>query len=140
MILVMKTLLIVTILLIFSGCASQNAPSPSQNDALNRVSKSNASTKKRGWMQEHLAFWLKEDWEKTTEEFEKKEKQKSTYIKTNKKADPKEQEEASKDSSTKEKSFSLQYYVNKIKYYNEHKKSSGPSHLEELEKMPVIGN
>ena len=140
----MKTLLIVTILLIFSGCASQNEPTPSQNKALNSVSKSTAQTRQKGWMQEHLDSWLHNDWEKNTEGFEKSDTQKPTSNKTN--ATVKEhtvvirENNTTAESSKKEDdSFTLQHYVDKIKYYNEHKKSSGPSHVEELEKMPVIG-
>ena len=89
-------------------------------------------------MQEHMDSWLEEDWEKTTQDFEKKKKQKETYKQSTKKSDA--EEVSVKGSSTNEKSFTLQYYVDKIKYYSEHKKSSDSSHLQELEKMPVIGH
>ena len=144
----MKTLLIVTILLIFGGCVSQNQPTPSQNDALNRISKSSADTKEKGYLQEHLDYWLQNDWEKNTEGFEKSDAQKSTSKKDEqvRKADVTnvEKKEAFVDKSNKEnkekdESFTLQHYVDKMKYYSEHKKSSGPSHMEELENMPVIG-
>ena len=145
MLLLMRTLLIVTILLIFGGCASQNQPTPSQNDALNSVSKSSADTKEKGYLQEHLDSWLQNDWEKNTEGFEKSDEQKSTSKKNTqiqqRDAVKEEKKEVSLEKSAKEEddSFTLQHYVDKIKYYNEHKKSSGPSHVEELEKMPVIG-
>ena len=141
----MKTLLIVTILLIFGGCASQNQPTPSKNDALNRISKSSADTEEKGYLQEHLDSWLQNDWEKNTEGFEKSDAQKATSKKDEqvRKTDVTkvEKKETSVEKSSKEEdeSFTLQHYVDKIKYYNEHKKSSGPSHVEELEKMPVIG-
>ena len=145
MILVMKMLLMVTILLIFGGCASQNQPTPSQNDALNRISKSSADTKEKGYLQEHLDSWLKNDWEKNTKGFDKSDAQKSTSKKSaqvqQRDVVKESKKEASVEKSAEEEndSFTLQHYVDKIKYYNEHKKSSGHSHLEELEKMPVIG-
>ena len=135
----------VTILLIFGGCVSQNEPSPSQNDALNRVSKSTADTNEKGYLQEHFDSWLQNDWEKNTKGFEKSDTRKSTSRKIGKVQETEAAKEpkkiaVEKNAAKKEDdSFTLQHYVDKIKYYNEHKKSSGPSHVEELEKMPVIG-
>ena len=87
-------------------------------------------------MQEHLDSWLTEDWEKGTQGFEEKETKKSTPTKEKEAANKAKGEQ---NASDEDDSFTLQHYVDKIKYYNEHKKSSGASHVEELNKMPVIG-
>ena len=167
----MKKLLTVTILLIFSGCASQNTPSPSQNKALNSVTNSTAQKERKGWMQEQLDSWLEEDEGKSSKELEKSDTQKSTINEpeTNKNETvtqpvPKKPQNTNevqtdlkkektpaqksqtvskeqKDSEQEEGSFTLQHLVDKLKSSNEDKKgSSHPSHVEELNKMPAIGN
>ncbi len=144
----MKTLLIVTILLGLGGCASQNEPTPSQNKALNSVSKSTADTKEKGYLQEHLDSWLEKEWEPATAGFEKR-KQKTT-TKDNLPSEPSRAETSAnsddavdvsqKSTQSEDESFTLQHYVDKAKYYMEHKKkSNAPSHVEKLKKMPVIG-
>ncbi len=87
-------------------------------------------------MQKHLDSWLEEDWKEGTEGFEEKETKKFTPTKEKEAANEAKGEQ---NTSDEDDSFTLQHYVDKIKYYNEHKKSSGPSHVEELNKMPVIG-
>lgn len=48
--------------IIFGGCANQNGVSPSQNDSLNAISKSSASSGEPGMMQRSLDNWLKSEW------------------------------------------------------------------------------
>lgn len=133
----MKRLLFVTIILIFGGCSTANQPSPSQNPALNSVSKSTAAKEKKGLMQESLDSWIHDDWEKNTKDFEEK---KSVHEKKQEQKTVKQQEKSirqRRDSS--EKGF-LQHYVDKAVYYNEKtKKETSPSHVEELNSLPAIG-
>lgn len=143
----MKTLLPVTILLIFVGCASQNTPTPTQNKALNGVSNSTAAKKKSGWMQKNLDNWLENDWEKSTKDFDESLQKTKTASKIEEKpsknnANLKQQDQKSLDNKKEEDSgFTLQHYVDKAAYYLEHKeKSNEPSHAEQLKKLPVIGD
>ncbi len=85
-------------------------------------------------MQRHLDSWLQNDWRKGTEQFEVSGKKAAAQ------SEKRVREREDQNSSGEEKTFTLQYYVDKIKYYSEHKKkSSAPSHVEEMETMPVIG-
>ena len=102
-------------------------------------------------MQRNLDEWLNDDWEKNTQDFEEKGKesqkeQSSTRSVAKEEATASDQigsSDVDKADTTTEKedeSFTLQHYVDKIKYYNVHKqKSDDLSHVQELEKMPVIG-
>jgi len=125
MIFIMKRLLIVTLLFILQGCRSQNSLSPSQNTTLNKVTKSTEAKQKEGWMQKHLDDWLKNKWEKNTASFEEN-------------ALNKKPQQEQNLSNSKKRGW-LQYYVDKISYYNKHTKKSNSSHAKKLEKMPVIG-
>jgi len=71
----------------------------------------------KGWMQEHLDAWLKQDWEPTTREVSKK------YDK-NKKSD----------------SFTLQKFVDKAVAYSHAHPDMNNSHIKKLNKLPAIGN
>ena len=128
----MKKIINISILLIVSslyiGCQDVSNPSPTQNEALNGVSNSNANKKNKGIMQNSLDSWLKEDWEKNTKGYDENQTKTEEVL-------------VSKDKNTKkdEKGF-LQYYVDKAFYYNKHKsKKEEKSHAKELEKLPVIG-
>jgi len=141
----MKNLIYVTVILTFVGCSSPQV-APSQNDALNAISKSNASTKKDGAMQRALDDWLENDWEKNTKGFEEtKQTEAVETTRTNNDEDVKENFSEEKrvkkttSSSNNNESFTLQHYVDKAKYYMEHKKTHTKSHVKELEALPVIG-
>lgn len=143
----MKTLLTVTILLTLVGCGTQSSPTPSQNGALNKISKSSAEKKRNGWMQRHMDSWLKNDWEKNTQGFEEKKSeevlQTDSAEETRAKVPSKLQERQRSHVSKKKEQdsgFSLQHFVDKAAYYMNHEeKSTTPSHAKQLEKMPVIG-
>ncbi len=132
----MKNLYYVTIILIlFNGCDATNQPSPSQNEILNKVSKSNAAKEKKGLMQESFDSWLASDWDKNTQGFEESKKEEHAPLKSEKNIAKKETQIKPK----KEEGF-LQHYVDKVIYYHEHEEEdNSTSHVEEMEKLPVIG-
>lgn len=133
----MKYLLVVTILLILSGCSSQNGITPSQNKALNSISPSTAEKKEPGWIQRHLESWLQNDWEKRTQGFEENT---SKEVATDAKKLPHNATKNNKKQKNGDDRFALQHYVDKIDYYIKHKpKSNTPSHAKELSKLPAIG-
>ena len=152
MILLMKRLGLVTILLIFAGCSSsQNQPTPTQNESLNTISKSSAAKKgEKGWIQKNLDEWYEGDWKKNTKGFEEESEPKAAVSSATKEEEGVEVIQDTKNISTEEKNtqkqktksnpYTLQHIVDKTEYYFEHKeKTPGPSHVEEMEKMPVIG-
>ncbi|SFV55200.1 hypothetical protein MNB_SM-6-1527 [hydrothermal vent metagenome] len=101
-----------------SCAASEKNLAPSQNNALNNISKSNASTKKEGAMQHTLDSWLHEDWEPTLSKNKKIQKK---YM-------------------HKDRNFTLQEYVNKASAYMKAKPNNyNNSNVHKLESMPVIG-
>ena len=117
------------IIIFLSGCtnSSQNI-TPSQNSALNSISKSNAGTEKKGAMQKSLDSWLQEDWTPTVSK--DKEIQKK-YM----------QEEKSKHFvDKKERNFTLQEYVDKASAYMKAKPNDyNSSNVHKLKSLPVIG-
>jgi len=124
-------------LTLLSGCASKTQTSPSQNSALNSVSKSSAAKKHEGVMQKSLDSWLKDDWEPTVskdKEIQKKYMQKKedkTLVN-----DTKESHFVDK----KNKNFTIQEYVDKASAYMKAKPDdSNNSNVKKLESMPVIG-
>lgn len=93
--------------------------SPSQNKALDAVSPISSTTKGDNPMQKKLNHWIKKDWIPIID--------KNATIK--------------KLDENKSRPFKLQEYVNKIEYYLAHKpKQKGPSNVQKLDKLPVIGN
>lgn len=117
------SLIIFSLLLV--GCATNSTVSPSQNSSLNAVSPNTASQSKGGAIQSSLDSWLKEDWM------------------------PNSVTPSSSDlirgSISNEEPFTLQSYADKWKAYHENKekmdegKPKEASHVETLQKMPVIG-
>ena len=137
----MKQLIIIShsflALTLLSGCASKTQTSPSQNSALNSVSKSSAAKKHEGVMQKSLDSWLKDDWEPTVskdKEIQKKYMQKKedkTLVN-----DTKESHFVDK----KNKNFTIQEYVDKAAAYRKaHPNDYEHSNVRKLESMPVIG-
>jgi len=99
--------------------AGVTATSPSQNKALNAVSPLSSTTKGENPMQKALNSWIKKSWTPIID--------KNATIK--------------KMDENKSRPFKLQEYVNKIDYYLAHKpKQKGPSNVQKLDKLPVIGN
>ena len=113
-----ENIIILSTLMIFglNGCAIDSTLSPSQNTELNVVSESQSH--KEGYMQEHLDRWLKNEWEPTVKSVDKKYKKKKQ----------------------KNKSFSIQEYVDKaILYHKKHPLDENASYYNKLNHLPVIG-
>ena len=127
----MEKLYIVTILLIFSGCASQTVSTPSQNKALNSISKSTAKTDEKGWIQKQVDSWKQKNVKNTSQN--DTENTKKVYTKNTRASVSKEEK------VSKEKSFTLQHFVDELGRYNEKNEDSTPSHAEQLKYLPVIG-
>lgn len=93
--------------------------SPSQNKALSAVSPLSSTTKGDNPMQKELNKWIKKRWTPIIDK-------NATFKKLD---------------ENKSRPFKLQEYVNKISYYLAHKpKQKGPSNVQKLDKLPVIGN
>ena len=135
--------LIITAFFLTSCASSKTEVAPSQNTALNSISKSNAATKKEGAMQKSLDAWLHDDWEATVSKDKKIQKK---YMKEEK-VQQNEQTQTSAN-ETKEshfvdkedKNFTLQEYVDKASAYMKAKPNDyNSSNVHKLESMPVIG-
>ena len=111
----MKKLSIILYILIFWGCQQVENPSPTQNDVLNSVTNSNAKKQKPGILQDGVDEWM----EKSAQEKPKQSKQ-----------------EISKTKDGKKKGY-LQSLIDETSVSD--KKEKTPSHVKELESMPVIG-
>ena len=124
--------------LVLSTACSSTSPdvSPSQNDALNRISNSSAKSDK-GSLQSALDSFLKDDWTPTVEKDEEIQKK---YMK---RVDANESNDTNKSIyvEDEDKPFTLQEYVDKrAAYVKEHPADHNNSHVHKLEMMPVIGN
>jgi len=149
----MKQLLMITnslaALVLLSGCGSSKTVAPSQNSALNSISKSTAATEKKGAMQRGLDTWLKTEWEPTIhkdKEIQKKYMKKVENNTTNnivsQKATNDKKEISSKVSyvEKKDRPFTLQEYVDKAKAYMSAKPNDYEhSNVKKVESLPVIG-
>ena len=110
--------LIILTIFTLNSCSSTSTVNPSQNSALNSVSKSSEISNK-GSMQTNLDNWLKDEWEPS---LHKEKKVEEKY-------------------SDKSKSFTLQEYVDKSALYlKEYNSTNENSHTQKLQSMPVIGN
>ena len=120
----MKQLIILTHLSLsfffLSGCHTNEINStPSENEALNKVSNSNAS-KEKGAMQNIFDNWLETEWTPAVEN--DKEIQKKYLDKE------------------KEHHFTLQEYMDKREaYLKAHPSDFNSSHVHKMEMLPVIG-
>ncbi len=92
--------------------------SPSEDQALNTISPSKTAASQGGTMQKSLDEWTEKEWTPAIEQ----------------------NETIKMQDEDKDRPFTLQEYVDKAGVYIENKpKSSGPSHTEKLDKLPVIG-
>jgi len=154
-----QTTLTALTLVALSACSYTNAPSESQNKALNSVS-GDSHPEKKGAMQNSLDTWLSQDWSPTVEKDEniqkkymKPEEKKvvsSTHTNTKEVAPAQESKQEVPKVAKKEevkyvedpdKHFTLQEYADKAGAYmkaheNDPKKPSG---VEKMSKMPGIG-
>jgi len=146
----MKQLITIThslvAILILGGCASNNKMvTPSQNSALNSVSKSTAAVKKEGIMQKSLDSWLKTDWEPTInkdKKIQKKYLKKETAndLDTNNTNNTTTEKKEDKYVEREDKNFTLQEYVDKAEAYSKaHSSDKQESNVKKLDAMPVIG-
>ena len=127
-----------------NSCASSKTEvAPSQNSALNSISRS-AATKDEGSMQKSLDSWLKNDWEPTVskdkkiqEKYMEKEKVSTTKNANNRQSSQKEEAHYVEK---KDKPFTLQEYVDKAAAYNKaHPSDYNNSNVKKMESLPVIG-
>lgn len=104
-------------LLFFTSCSSSNEVSPSQNKALKSVTQA-TTAKEDGAMQKSLDSWLNKEWTPRVE--------KDATIK--------------KVNEDKERNFTIQEYIDKaVVFSREDNSSTGKSHKEEMNSLPVIG-
>ena len=136
----MKQLIIITntlaALVLLSGCGSSKTVAPSQNSALNSISKSSAAKEEKGMMQNSLDNWLETDWEPTVskdKEIQKKYMQKATN-------DKKEVGSKVTYVEKEDRNFTLQEYVDKAEAYMKAKPNDYEhSNVKKVESLPVIG-
>jgi len=137
--LITKTTLIILSSSLIIGCSSLSSSAPSQNAALNSISKSNAAKPKDGYMQSMMDSWLKNDWTPTISKdknIQKKYMRKDGSTKTIYKDGREEVHYVEKD----DKPFTLQEYVDKASAYRKaHPNDYEHSNVKKLESMPVIG-
>ena len=128
---------LITVLTFTSCSTSKTEVAPSQNSALNSITKSNAQPSKGGAMQKSLDSWFNNDWEPTVEK--DKEIQKK-YMQKEKVVDKKSGKQKEVYVETKDKPFTLQEYVDKAAVYNKaHPSDYNSSHAKKVESLPVIG-
>jgi hypothetical protein len=145
----MKQLIIITntltALFLLSGCGSSKVVAPSQNSALNNISKSSAAKEKKGAMQNTLDNWLHDTWEPTVSkdpEIQKKYMKKVEKTSTKEKSHNSDSQNISKTNyvEKEDKPFTLQEYVDKAKAYMKAKPNDYEhSNVKKVESLPVIG-
>jgi hypothetical protein len=141
----MKQLIIITntltALLLLSGCGSSKTVAPSQNSALNSISKSSAAKEKKGIMQSSLENWLKTEWEPTLSKDATIQKKYMKAVPQNGKTE--KSQKGDKKSTYVERDdrpFTLQEYVDKTEAYLKAKPNDYEhSHVKKVESLPVIG-
>jgi len=133
--------LIITAFLLNSCASSTTEVAPSQNSALNSISKSNASTKKEGAMQKSLDSWLHDDWEPTVSKDKEIQKKYMKEEKVQENVKPSVNETQESHFVDKEnKNFTIQEYIDKASAYMKAKPNDyNSSNVKKLESMPIIG-
>jgi len=143
----MKQLIIITntltALVLLSGCGSSKTVAPSQNSALNTISKSTASNGKKGMMQSSLENWLETDWEPTVSkdpEIQKKYMKKVEGTPTGEKSHNSDNISTTNYVEKEDRDFTLQEYVDKAEAYMKAKPNDYEhSNVKKVESLPVIG-
>lgn len=126
--------------LLLVGCANREGVAPSQNTSLNTVSPSTPAASEGGAMQRALDAWLKEEWTPMTKTAEVTT---TTTMPDGKVVTETKIIEAPVTDGNA--TFTLQKYVDKWKVYQENKekmnagKPKDPSHIDMLNRMPLIG-
>ena len=119
-----------------AGCAGGEPGTPAADTSLNTISPTGTQKSKKGYMQEHYDRWVTEEWAPVTSE-KKDDLTHSKQSDTAAAATPQKRADDAKDSDG-----ALQKYVDKWSHYlqtQEKKGENTPSHVEALDKMPVIG-
>ncbi|MFZ2891431.1 hypothetical protein [Sulfuricurvum sp.] len=126
--------------LLLVGCANRGSVSPSQNASLHTVSPNAPAASEGGAMQRALDAWLKEEWAPLTQP---KQVTTTTTMPDGKVVtETKMMEVPNTDIN---ETFTLQKYADKWKIYQENKekmnagKPKDPSHIDMLNRMPLIG-
>ncbi|HIP19667.1 MAG TPA: hypothetical protein EYG70_00920 [Sulfurimonas sp.] len=116
--LIKKTFIILSLTL-FTACVTVPKVTPSQNKSLNSISKSNASKKKSYYMQKEMDDFLKNEWRETVLQ---------------------DKEIKEKYEDKKEKTFTLQEFVDKAEVYSDKRPSNESiSNVTKVQSLPVIG-
>ncbi len=140
------TLLYNVSLLFFWGCAAPSSPStessmppPSDNPALNTVS---PTQHRPGYLQRSYERWEKEEWEPATKETAATTPAEKTDKKTPEERTAVPAASSSRPEGNGKSGGALQHYIDKWGRYLDSEKDaeSRPSHVEELNRMPGIGN
>jgi len=133
-----KIILTTFSLVLLSGCEGSKPSAPSQNKALDAVSPTH-KTAKKGAMQNSLDSWLKDEWTPTVEK-DKKIQEKYMTKKKPKLVTNSDRNSTNKGyTENKERSFTLQEYVDKAAVYMDAQGQSSESNVEKLDTMPGIG-
>lgn len=126
--------------LLLVGCANREGVTPSQNASLHSVSPNTPATSEGGAMQRALDSWLKEEWTPLT-----KTSQVTTTTTTPDGKVLTETKTVEVPKTDANETFTLQKYVDKWKVYQENKekmnegKPKDPSHIDMMNRMPLIG-
>lgn len=148
----------ISTLVLFSACSKVDGLNPSQNVALNTLA-GKKEKEKSGFMQQRLDKWLNEEWSPVTEgakvptgETKIKiienqngtaklvESETGTVLKEISKEELKVQKEIHGKYQDKDRSFTLQEYIDKMAVYNGmHISDEKNSHVKKIDAMPVIG-
>jgi len=135
--------LIITAFLLSSCASSQTEVAPSQNSALNSISKSNASKEKEGLMQKSLNSWLENEWEPTISKDKEIQKKYMQEEKVQNKGEAQTSAKETQEShfvDKEDRNFTLQEYVDKASAYMKEKPNDyNSSNVHKMESMPVIG-
>ncbi|MBN2815829.1 MAG: hypothetical protein JXQ67_04050 [Campylobacterales bacterium] len=123
-------------LVLLTACSQSKPDAPSENSALHSISPTKEKTD--GWMQNGLDSWLKDDWEPT---ISKDEKVQEKYMEAKIITDTSCSSEKVKFVERDDKGFTLQEYYDKAEaYFKAQERDYENSHVEKLNKMPVIGS
>ncbi|MDH4945210.1 hypothetical protein [Sulfurimonas sp. C5] len=126
-----------------SGCTTSTGTSANNGNMKNDISATTIN-KKAGFMQRSLDNWLKEDWSPTVEkdpEIQKKYMKQEVVVEEEQNTTTsQETTQEVKYTENKERSFTLQEYVDKAVAYQKAKPNDeNSSHVKQMESLPVIG-
>jgi len=141
----MKQLTIITntlaAIILLSGCSQSTTVAPSQNSALNSISKSNASKERKGVMQNSLDNWFKTEWEPSiSKDKVVQEKYMEAVEEENLETNASSKKSVINYRDKKGRPFTLQEYVDKASAYIKSQPNDYEhSNVKKLESLPAIG-